>query len=96
MTLKVKFRVMTAVSAAGLVAVAGFLMQGQHTTLLSGKQEKTKNLVEVPFAIVEQQYQLEKEGKISRIEAQRRAMETIRAMRYDGKIISGSMTNIRR
>jgi len=82
MTLKGKFRVMTAVSAAGLVAVAGFWMQDQHSTLLSEKQEKTKNLVEVPYAVVERQYKLESEGRISRIEAQRRAMETIRAMRY--------------
>jgi methyl-accepting chemotaxis protein len=84
MTLKAKFRVMTAVSAAGLLAVAGFWIQGQHSALLSGKLEKTQNLVEVPYAIIERQYQLETEGKISRIEAQRRAMETIRAMRYDG------------
>ena len=84
MTLKGKFRVMTAVSAAGLVAVACFWMQDQHSTLLLEKQEKTQNLVEVPYAVVERQYKLESEGQISRIEAQRRAMETIRAMRYGG------------
>ncbi len=84
MTLKAKFRVMIVVSAAGLLAVAGFWMQGQQSTLLSGKMEKTQNLVEVPYAIIARQYQLETEGKISRIDAQRRAMETIRAMRYDG------------
>jgi len=74
---------MTAVSATGLLAVAGFWIQGQHSTLLSGKLEKTQNLVDVPYAVIERQYQLETEGKISRIEAQRRAMETIRVMRYD-------------
>ncbi len=83
MTLKAKFRVMIAVSTGGLLAVAGFWIQGQHSALLSGKMEKTQNLVEVPYAIMERQYQLETEGKISRIEAQRQAMETIRAMRYD-------------
>lgn len=84
MTLKAKFRVMIAVSAAGLLAVAGFWIQGQHSALLSGKMEKTQNLVEVPYAIIERQYQLETEGKMSRIDAQRRAIETIRGMRYDG------------
>ncbi len=84
MTLKAKFRVMIAVSAAGLLAVAIFWMQGQHSALLSGKMEKTQNLVEVPYSIIERQYQLETEGKINRLEAQRQAMETIRAMRYDG------------
>jgi methyl-accepting chemotaxis protein len=75
---------MCAVSAAGLVAVAGFWIYDQHSTLLSGKLEKTRNLVDVPYAIVERAYQLEKEGKISEIEAQRQAIETIRFMRYDG------------
>jgi len=84
MTLKAKFWVMIVVSAGGLLAVAGFWIQGQHSALLSGKMEKTQNLVEVPYAIIERQYRLETEGKLSRIEAQRQAMETIRAMRYDG------------
>ncbi len=84
MTLKAKFWGMILVSAAGLLAVAGFWIHDQHTTLLASKQEKTQELVEVPYSLIEQQYQLEKEGKISRIEAQRRAIETIRAMRYEG------------
>jgi len=84
MTLKTKFRVMIAVSASGLLAVAGFWIQGQHSALLSGKMEKTQNLVEVPYSIIEQQYQMETEGKISRAEAQRRAIEAIRSMRYEG------------
>lgn len=84
MTLKTKFRIMIAVSAVGLLAVAGFWIQSEHSTLLAQKQEKTKNLVEVPYSILEQQYRFETEGKISRIEAQRRAMDAIRAMRYEG------------
>jgi methyl-accepting chemotaxis protein len=84
MTLKTKFRVMIAVSAAGLLAVAGFWIQGQHSSLLTQKLQKTKNLVEVPYSIIERQYQLETEGKINRIEAQQRAIEAIRTMRYEG------------
>jgi methyl-accepting chemotaxis protein len=84
MSLKTKFRVMTAVSAIGLLAVAGFWIQGQHSSLLSDRQQKTKNLVEVPYSVMEKQYQLEAEGKISREEAQRRALEVIRPMRYEG------------
>ena len=75
---------MVAVSAAGLLAVTFLWIQDERSTLLSGKIEQTRNLVGVPYAISEQQYQLEKEGKISRTEAQRRANETIRAMRYAG------------
>ena len=84
MTLKNKFRVMLAVSAAGLLAVATFWIYSQHSSLLTEKQQKTKNLVEIPYSLVERQYELETEGKISRTEAQRQAIEAIRAMRYEG------------
>jgi methyl-accepting chemotaxis protein len=84
MKLKTKLQMMTAVSAAGLLAVAGFWIQSQHAALLSSKMEKIQNLVEVPYAIIERQYRLEAEGKISRMGAQRQAIEIIRAMRYDG------------
>jgi methyl-accepting chemotaxis protein len=83
-TLKAKFRIMIAVSAAGLLAVAAFWIRGQHSSMLSEKRQKTKNLVEVPYSIIERQYQEEKEGKISRIEAQRQAVAAIRPMRYEG------------
>ena len=75
---------MSAVSAAGLIAVAGFWIYSQHSALLLGKLEKTRNLVEVPYAVVEREYQLEKDGRISRDEAQKQAIEIIRVMRYDG------------
>ena len=84
MTLRGKFRVLAMVSAAGLVAIAGFWIKNQRSALLTEKLEKTKSLVEVPYSVMEKQYQLEKEGKISREEAQRRAREVIRSMRYEG------------
>jgi len=83
-TLKIKFWVMIAVSAGGLLAVAGFWISGQHSSMLTEKLQKTKNLVEVPYSIIAGQYQLETEGKISRIEAQRQALAAIRLMRYEG------------
>ena len=84
MTLLGKFKVMIAVAAVGLLALAGFLLNSQHWTLLDQRVEKTKNLVEIPYSIAAEQYRLEAEGKITREEAQRRALEAIRAMRYDG------------
>ncbi|MFZ0771565.1 MAG: methyl-accepting chemotaxis protein [Candidatus Sulfotelmatobacter sp.] len=84
MSLKTKFRLIAAVSAAGLMAVAGFWIKEQHSALLLGKQQQTKKLVEVPYSLIERQYQLETEGKIDRAEAQRRVIEAVRAMRYDG------------
>jgi len=56
----------------------------QHSSLLSEKLQKTTNLVEVLYSVIEQQHQLESEGKITRIEAQRAAIAAIRTMRYEG------------
>jgi methyl-accepting chemotaxis protein len=78
-----KFRVMVAIAALGLLGLTGFWLNSQRSGLLSERVERTKNLVEVPYSIMAEQHRLEVEGKISRQEAQRRAVEAIRAMRYD-------------
>jgi len=84
MSLRGKFRIMVVVAAAGLVAVAGFWIKSQHSGLLAERQQKTKNLVELPYSLIAQQHQLESEGKISRAEAQQRAIAVVRALRYEG------------
>jgi methyl-accepting chemotaxis protein len=83
MSLRAKLRVVVLVAAAGLAAVAGFWIKGQRSSMLTEKMQKTKALLGVPYSVIERQYQLEKEGKISREEAQRRALEVIRPMRYE-------------
>ena len=83
MSLRSKFRIQVAIITLGVLSLAGFGIWNQRTTMLLEKQEKSKNLVEVPYSILEQQHRLEAEGKISREEAQRRAIEAIRAIRYD-------------
>jgi methyl-accepting chemotaxis protein len=82
--LRGKFNLMVVVAAAGLLTVAGFWIRDQRSTMLSEKLAKTKNLAEVPYSIIERQYQLESEGKISRQEAQRQAVAAIQSMRYEG------------
>ena len=76
---------MTGVSAVGLLALAGCWIQLQHSTLLSQKMQKTKSLVEVPFAVVEREHELEVAGQITRDEAQHRSIDAIQAMRYEGQ-----------
>src|SRR5579863_5683437 len=83
LTLKSKFLLMMAVAAAGLLAVAGLWISDQRSTMLAEKMQKTRNLVEVPYSILDQQHQFETAGKITRDEAQRRALDTIRALRYE-------------
>jgi methyl-accepting chemotaxis protein/methyl-accepting chemotaxis protein-3 (ribose and galactose sensor receptor) len=93
MMLKTKFRVLIAPTAAGLLAVAGFWIQGEHSSLLTQKLQQTKKLVDVPYSTIEQQYQVEKEGKLSRIEAQRQAIGAIRTMRYEGATAVGGSSS---
>jgi len=96
MNLRGKFGLMVIVAAAGLLALAGFWIKSQRSTLLTEKMQKTKNLVEVPYSVIEKQYQLEAAGKISREEAQRRALEVIRPMRYGENNYFWIMTSVRR
>jgi methyl-accepting chemotaxis protein len=84
MNLKRKFIVIVGIAAAGLLGLTGFWLNSQRSGLLSERVAKTKNLVEVPYSLIVEQHRLEAEGKISRQEAQKRAIEAIRAMRYDG------------
>lgn len=84
MRLDNKFRAMVGVATAGLMALAGSWIMGQHATLLNEKMQKTKNLIEVPYSVIARQYQLAQEGKISTGEAQRKALEIIESMRYEG------------
>jgi methyl-accepting chemotaxis protein len=72
------------VAAFGLLILSGFWIHNERSNLLAEKQEEAKNLVAVPYSIITQQYRLEKEGKISRGEAQRRAIEALKGIRYDG------------
>jgi Cache domain/Chemoreceptor zinc-binding domain len=83
-SLKGKFRAMVCVAAVGLLALAGFLLNSQRSGLFAERVAKTKNLVEVPYSVIVEQHRLEVEGKITREEAKRRAIEALRAMRYDG------------
>jgi methyl-accepting chemotaxis protein len=83
MSLGTKFKIMVAVAAAGLLAVAGFWISGQRSSMLTEKLQKTKSLVEIPLSVINQQYELEEQGKITREQAQKNALNTIRSMRYE-------------
>jgi methyl-accepting chemotaxis protein len=84
MSLKTKFRIMVGVGATSLIAISACWIQNQHSTLLSEKMQKTKNLVEVPYSMIEREYELEKAGKVTRQEAQQQVIARIRGLRYDG------------
>jgi len=84
MTLRHKFIAMVVVAALGLATLAGMWLHSERSDLLTERLQKTKSLVEIPLSVISQQYNLETAGTLSRAEAQKRALEAIRALRYEG------------
>lgn len=84
LSLKGKFRLMVGVAVLSLIVVTGFWLSNQHSVLMAERRQKTRNLVEVPYSTIVEQYNQELAGKLSRAEAQRHALESIRTMRYEG------------
>jgi methyl-accepting chemotaxis protein len=84
MRLKTKFHLIVALAVAGLVVLAAFWLTNERSRLFAEKQEKARNLVETAYSVAVQYHELEKNGKLSRQAAQQRAIETLKAMRYEG------------
>jgi methyl-accepting chemotaxis protein len=84
MSLKSRIRVIVAVAAIGLLALAGLWLKSERESIMSERKQSTKNLVGIPYSVLVEQYKLESEGKITRAEAQKNALEAIRTMRYEG------------
>jgi methyl-accepting chemotaxis protein len=59
-------------------------LNSERTGLLSDRMQSAKDLVNVPYSVLVEQYRLEQEGKLTRAEAQRNALQVIQPMRYDG------------
>jgi methyl-accepting chemotaxis protein len=85
MTLKGKFKLMVAVAAAGLLALAGMWLNSERSVLFAERMQKTKSLVDIPYSLISEQYSLEATSKLSRAEAQKHALDAIRVLRYEGR-----------
>jgi methyl-accepting chemotaxis protein len=83
LSLKGKFTAMVAIAAAGLLSLSGTWLNSERSELLTERRQKTKSLVEIPYSIIAEQYNMETTGKLSRAEAQKRALDAIRAVRYE-------------
>jgi methyl-accepting chemotaxis protein len=83
LSLRAKFASVVVVSACGLLALAGFWVSGERARILAEKQEKVKNLVEIPYSVITRYEQMVKDGTMSRKEAQDQALHIIASMRYD-------------
>ncbi len=83
MSLKGKIRIIVVVSAIGLLVLAGLWLSSERSVLLSDRKQSTSNLVNIPYSVLVEQHRLEEQGKITRAEAQKNAIEIIRTMRYE-------------
>ncbi|WP_303785538.1 methyl-accepting chemotaxis protein [Azovibrio restrictus] len=83
MTLKVKLTAITLVTILSLIALFGVILTMERANLMRDRQEKVRNLVEAAHAIIEHHARQVQEGRLSEAEAQKNALDTLRAMRYD-------------
>ena len=86
-TLDVRTRLLllSGVVVLGLGALATMSLVDTRKQMLFEKQAKTRNLVETAHGVLARFHAQEKDGRMSRDEAQAHAKETLRTLRYDEK-----------
>lgn len=80
-----KLQFMTVLSLVALLFISVFTLFYHKGTLLEDRKVKTQNVVEVAVSVINNYVQWEKEGIMSVDEAQRKALEAVKALRYDGE-----------
>jgi len=83
MSLKGRIRIIVAVAAFGLVALAGLWLKSERSGLMAERMKSTRDLVDLSYSVLVEQHKLEAEGKITQAEAQKHAIEAIGTMRYE-------------
>lgn len=66
--------------------ISAYLVPLTLDMLRERTEVKLKELVEIPYGVIEKYYQLSREGNLSDEEAQGQALDQIRSMRYDGEV----------
>jgi methyl-accepting chemotaxis protein len=83
MSLRSKLRWLTVATILGLAALFTVLLTNERSQLLSDREEKVRNLVEVAEGTVAHFEKQAAEGKLGVDEAKKLAIDTLRDMRYD-------------
>lgn len=84
MSFKAKFRWSVATAGVGLLLLASLWLGSVHARLTASKKQQIQNLVQIAYSTTLQYYRMEVDGKVSREEAQKRALETLESMHYEG------------
>ncbi len=77
-----RLRLMLGLTIFGLLVLCIVALMELKGTMLEDRKQKTKNLVEATHSILTYHQRLASEGRLSLQDAQKLAMENIRAMRY--------------
>ena len=85
LSLKSRLLVLVVVSLVGLLILAVFQISHLHTQLLDDRKLTLQSAVEIAYSTVQGFHARETAGEFSRAEAQKRAHDALRAMRYQGK-----------
>lgn len=83
--LKIRYKLLLLVFAVVFIftlLIVTYLIPTSIHTIDERTEDKLKNLVDIPYSVIEANYNLYKEGIISEQDAQNQSMETIRSMRF--------------
>jgi methyl-accepting chemotaxis protein len=85
LTISKKLWLLTIVTAIGLVAITTLALEEYHRGLMDEKSAQTQMLIETVHSLIVDQHARSQSGEISTQEAQQRAIEGIKGLRYDEK-----------
>lgn len=79
-----KLLFLSALSFAGIIVLVAFSLQQFKATMIQDRQIQTQHIVESAYSIVESMGKRAQNGEFNQEEAQKRAINALNAIRYDG------------
>jgi methyl-accepting chemotaxis protein len=78
-----KLVLIIAISLSGMLVMAPIALSTMSSQMLSDRQAKTRQMIDVGYGILAHYHQLESDGKLAHEAAQAAAMSEIKSLRYD-------------
>ena len=78
-----KLAVMIGISLAGMVVMAPIALYTMRAQMMTDRQAKTQQMIDVGYGILTHYQKLESDGKLKRDDAQKAAIQEIKSLRYD-------------
>jgi methyl-accepting chemotaxis protein len=78
-----KLVLIIAISLSGMVVMAPIALSTMRSQMLSDRQAKTRQMIDIGYGILAHYHRLESDGKLAHEAAQAAAMSEIKSLRYD-------------